>query len=218
MKIEWIGHACFCITSQTGLKVIMDPYESGFRDIIKYRPVEKSGDIVTVSHDHGDHNYVSSVSRNPVVLKDPGIKSVNGIEFKGIAAYHDRVKGAKRGPNTIFTFDMEGIRLAHLGDLGHPLSSEQLKELEGTEVLFAPTGGPAATLELLEVIDLWERLKPRIVIPMHFNTAQCVFPKYSAEDLTRLRPATKRTGTSELSLAKDGLPGSTQILILDHLR
>ncbi len=218
MRIEWIGHACFCITSQTGLKLVMDPYDPNFHHIIKYGPVNESADIVTVSHDHGDHNYVSSVSGNPAVVKGSGIMSVKGIEFKGIAVYHDQTKGAERGPNTMFVFQLDGIHLVHLGDLGHPLSPEQLGELEGAEILFAPTGGPPATLELQEVIDLWESIKPRIVIPIHFNTVKCTFNKYDAEDLIRLRPDAKRMGASGLSITKEELPVSTQILILDPLR
>jgi L-ascorbate metabolism protein UlaG (beta-lactamase superfamily) len=218
MKIRWMGHACFCITSETGLKIITDPYESGFRNMIGYGPINESADIVTVSHEHGDHNHVLAVSGNPVVVNAAGMTTVRGTEFKGIAVYHDRVKGAERGPNTIFVFRVDGVLLAHLGDLGHPLSSEQAGELEGTEVLFAPVGGPAATLELAEVIDLWERLKPRIVIPMHFRTAKCSFPRYSAEDLLRLRPSAKMVGASEVSLAKDRLPVPTQILVLNPSR
>ena len=218
MKIEWIGHACFCITSQAGVKIITDPYESGFRDIINYGPVSESADVVTVSHEHGDHNHVSAVSGSPVVVNTPGITNLKGLEFKGIAVYHDRVKGKERGPNTIFVFEVDGIRLAHLGDLGHPLSPEQLGELEGTEVLFAPTGGPAATLELQEVIDLWESLKPPVVIPMHFRTAKCSFPKYNADDLISLKPSAKKMGASEISLSKEGLSAPAQILILEPSR
>jgi L-ascorbate metabolism protein UlaG (beta-lactamase superfamily) len=217
MKIEWIGHACFRLTSQTGLRLITDPYQSGFRNIVNYGPIKESADIVTVSHEHGDHNYVSAVAGSPTVVKGSGITRVKGIEFKGIAVYHDRAKGAERGPNIIFLFEVDGIRFAHLGDLGHPLLPEQLRELESTEVLFAPIGGPAATLELQEVIDLWESLKPGIVIPMHFRTAKCVFPKYGVDDLIRLRPGAKRVGASEVSLAKERLPSSTQILILEPL-
>jgi len=217
MKIEWIGHACFCLTSQAGLKVITDPYQTGFRDIINYAPIKESADIVTVSHDHGDHNYVSAVAGSPTLVKGSGITRIKGVEFKGIAVYHDRAKGAERGPNTIFLFELDGIHFTHLGDLGHPLSSEQLGELKNTDVLFAPTGGPMATLELQEVIDLWENLKPCIVIPMHFKTAKCAFPKYSANDLTNLRPDAKKVGASEVSLVKGRLPTSTQILILEPL-
>ncbi|MFC2051810.1 MBL fold metallo-hydrolase [Chloroflexota bacterium] len=218
MQITWIGHACFCITSETGLKIVTDPYEAGFRDIISYDPVDESADIVTVSHGHGDHNCVSVISGNPTVIKTPGVTSAKGIEFRGLAVYHDRAKGAERGSNTIFTFEMDGIRLSHLGDLGHPLLPEQLAELEGTDVLLAPTGGPAATLELQEVIDLWEKLRPSIVIPMHFKTAKCAFPKYGVDDLVQLRSAAKRTEASDVSLVKDRLPVPTQILILNPSR
>ncbi len=93
IKIQRIGHACFCITSQTGLKVITDPYEPSFRDIIQYGPVNKSADIVTVSHDHGDHNHLPSVHRKPAVVKGPGdvfefwgkreIRLVNGVPVSG---------------------------------------------------------------------------------------------------------------------------------------
>jgi len=218
MKIEWIGHACFCITSETGLKIITDPYESGFRDIIAYGPVSESADIVTVSHEHGDHNDVSAISGNVTVVKGPGMTSARGVDFRGIATYHDRVQGAERGPNTIFAFEVDGIRLAHLGDLGHPLSNEQLGELESTQVLFAPTGGPAATLELTEVVELWEKLNPQVVLPMHFRTEKCSFPRYAAEDLVNLRPAASRVGASDISLSKDELPASTQVLILEPSR
>ena len=217
MKIQWMGQACFCITSQTGLKLITDPYKSPLDSKFLYDPINESADIVTVSHNHGDHNYVSAVLGNPVIVSNSGITNVEGIEFKGIPTYHDRAKGAQRGPNNIFVFQMDGIRLAHLGDLGHPLSTEQMKELKGTDILFAPTGG-GPTLDLQEVIDLWEKLKPRLVIPMHFATPKCTFLKYKAEDLIRLRPHAKMVGASEFSVTMQDLPVSTQIFILDPLR
>ena len=142
MRIEWIGHACFCITSESGLRIITDPYETGFRDIISYGPVDASADIVTVSHEHGDHNHVPAVAGDPVVVRGVGTTTVKDMEFRGIASYHDEVEGAQRGPNTIFTFAVDGIQVAHLGDLGHALSSETLAALGGTDVLLAPTGGP----------------------------------------------------------------------------
>jgi len=218
MKIEWIGHACFCITSEKGLKIITDPYETGFRNIINYGPVDESADIVTVSHEHGDHNNVAAVSGNPTVVKDTGTTSAKGIEFKGIGVYHDQAKGAERGPNTIFVFEVDGIRIAHLGDLGHPLSAEGLRALEGTEVMLAPTGGPMATLEMQEAIDVWESIKPAVVIPMHFKTERCTFPRYSAEDLISLRPAASKINASSVTLTKDELPEPTEIMILEHSR
>ena len=218
MKIEWIGHACFKITSETGLSIITDPYETGFRDIMSYDPVNTNTDIVTISHEHGDHNHVQAVKGKPQIIRGSGTQNVKGIQFKGIPSYHDSVEGAQRGPNTIFTYEVDGIRIAHLGDLGHPLSPGTLAELGGTDILLIPTGGPGATLELQEAIDLWEDLKPPVVIPMHFKTAKCSFPKYSADDLINLRTAARKTGNSFLTFSKDKLPPPTEILILDYSR
>jgi L-ascorbate metabolism protein UlaG (beta-lactamase superfamily) len=218
MHIEWIGHACFCITSETGIKIVTDPYESGLGGMIKYAPVETAADIVTVSHEHGDHNHVAAVSGSPVVLRGADAVTVKGIPFRGMAVYHDQDTGAKAGANTIFTFTVDGIRVTHLGDLGHPLSPEQLQALQGTDVLLAPIGGAPATLDLDEVVDLWEKLKPSVVIPMHFKSDKCPFPKYELADLEKLRPAARKTGASALRLSKEDLSHLLEIVVLEPLR
>ena len=217
MKIQWFGQACFSITSQTGLKLITDPYETGLSPRFLYAPVNESADIVTVSHSHGDHDNVAAVSGNPVVVRTPGISNVKGLEIKGVMTFHDKVKGAELGPNIIFTFEMDGLRLAHLGDLGHPLDSEQIAELKGTDILFVPAGG-GNPQDFQDVINLWQQLKPRLVIPMHFSTVHCLSQKYKAEDLLRLVPGAKIIGDSQISVTKNNLPASTQIFILDPLR
>ena len=132
--------------------------------------------------------------------------------------FHDQTGGSERGTNIIFTFEVDGIRLTHLGDLGHSLSDEKLADLEGTDILFAPTGGPGATLELDEIMALWDRLRPRMVIPMHFRTEKCQFPKYGIEDLVKERPETVRAGKEVLSISWDELPDPVQIYVLEHSR
>jgi L-ascorbate metabolism protein UlaG (beta-lactamase superfamily) len=112
---------------------------------------------------------------------------------------------------------MDGLRLAHLGDLGHPLDSEQIAELKGTDILFVPAGG-GNPQDFQDVINLWQQLKPRLVIPMHFSTVHCLSQKYKAEDLLRLVPGAKIIGDSQISVTKNNLPASTQIFILDPLR
>jgi len=120
MKIKWLGHACFLITADSGLKIVMDPYEAGFRGIINYGPVKESPDIVTISHQHGDHNHTGDLQGSPEVVQGAGRHKVKGIEFVGIPCYHDRVSGQQRGDNTIFCFTVDDIRVCHCGDLGHP--------------------------------------------------------------------------------------------------
>lgn len=218
MKIEWFGHACFGITTREGLKIITDPYESGLHGLINYGAIDERADIVTVSHEHGDHNHVPALIGNPAIVRGTGTTLVKGMEFRGIEAYHDQEGGAKSGPNTVFTFAVDGIRLAHLGDLGHALSPEQLGELKDTEVLFAPTGGPPASLELEEMVELWEKLRPKIVIPMHFKTDKCSFPKSGIDDLINLRPGAKKIGDSFIIVSKNELLEPIEIIVLDPSR
>ena len=214
MKIKWLGHACFLITASSGLKIITDPYEAGFRGFLTYEPVRESSDIVTVSHQHGDHNYTGDLGGSPEVVQGIGRHNVKGIEFGGIASYHDRVSGRERGDNTIFCFTVDDIRLCHCGDIGHPLDDATLQSLFNVDVLLIPTGGPAATLELDEAVALWEKVQPRVIIPMHFRNQKCSFPKYGIEDLLKMKPEAVLAGKSEADFTKSSLPFN-QILILD---
>jgi L-ascorbate metabolism protein UlaG (beta-lactamase superfamily) len=214
MKVKWLGHACFLITSDGGLKIVTDPYEAGFRGLISYGPVRESADIVTTSHQHGDHNYTADLQGNPEIVRGAGRHLVKGIEFLGVPCYHDRVSGGERGENTIFCFTVDGVRVCHCGDLGHPLDDATLSALGRVDLLFVPTGGPAATLELEEAIALWEKLSPAVVIPMHFRNHKCSFPKYGVDDLVYLRPEAVRTGRSEVEFTAGSLPAG-QLTILE---
>ncbi len=214
MKIKWLGHACFLITSDNGLKVITDPYEAGFRGIISYQPVRESSDIVTISHQHGDHNYIGDLQGNPAIVQGTGKHLVNGIEFLDIPCYHDNVSGKERGANVIFCFTLDGVRICHCGDLGHPLEDRVISTLGNVDVLLIPTGGPTATLELDEAIALWEKLQPGVIIPMHFRNEKCSFPRYGVEDLMKRKPTAIHLSASEIAFRAEQYPVG-QILILD---
>ena len=95
MKVKWLGHAAFLITSDEGDKIITDPYQSG-QFGLDYGRIEDDADIVVVSHDHADHNYVPGILGNPQVVKGTGKHQVQGIEFKGIASYHDDSDGSQK--------------------------------------------------------------------------------------------------------------------------
>ena len=214
MKVKWLGHACFLITADSGLKILTDPYEAGFRDLINYGAVRESPDIVTISHQHGDHNYTGDLQGNPEVVQGAGSHPVKGIDFVGIACYHDRVSGQERGENTIFCFTVDNIRACHCGDLGHPLDDATLQSLGHVDVLLIPTGGPAATLELDEAVALWKKLHPAVMIAMHFRNDKCNFPKYGVEELENLTPGAVRVGKSEVEFTAGQLPAG-QVVILD---
>jgi len=214
MKIKWLGVACFLITSNKGLKIIMDPYEIDPRGNIKHAPVTEYADIVTVSHEHGDHNHTADIKGNPVIVRGVGKHTVQGIEFTGIASFHDNVSGAQRGPNNIFCFTIDGVRVCHCADLGHRLDSDTLKAIGPVDVLIFPTGGPPQTIDLPEAVALWDTMKPGVVIPMHYRHPKLLFPKYGVEDILKLRPDAVKTGKSEIELTAGKVPAG-QIMIME---
>lgn len=211
MKLKWLGHSCFLITSETGLKIITDPYETA--QGVKYAPVKETADIVTVSHDHFDHNAVSSVTGKPEVVKGIGIKHVKGIEFKGIASYHDEAVGKQRGINTIFCFSVDGIKICHLGDLGHSLNSEQLKEIGDVDLLLIPVGG-YFTIDARVSTQICNKLKPRAVVPMHYKTPKLDFPVAGVDDFLAGKGNVKRLDRSEIELKAEVLKNEPEILVL----
>lgn len=216
MKIKWLGHASFCISLEDGTKIITDPYEAGFRGIINYSPIGEVADVVTVSHEHGDHNCTAELSGKPEVIRGPGTHRVRGIEFTGIASYHDKANGAERGPNTIFCFEGDGLRVCHLGDLGHQLNEEQVKGLGDVDILLIPTGGPMATMELDEAKELCQKIEPKVIIPMHFKNEKCSFPPHGVDDFIAGVTNAKEVNATEVELTRENLPSTTQILVLDH--
>ncbi len=125
MKVKWLGHSSFLITSDNGTKIITDPYTPNER--LTYGEIKESADIVTVSHEHGDHNNVAAVGGNPEVVKET--TEIKGIKFSGVPAHHDDADGSKRGNIVIFRFEVDGIVVCHLSDLGHPLSTQQIKDI-----------------------------------------------------------------------------------------
>lgn len=216
MKVKWLGHASFLITAEDGKRIVTDPYEAGYRGIIQYGPIEETADVVTVSHEHGDHNGVSTISGNPAIIRGAGQHEVAGLRFNGIASFHDRVQGAERGPNTITCFAVDGVRVCHLGDLGHPLSAAHVAQIGAVDVLLVPVGGPVATIELPEVKEVCRQLNPRIVIPMHFRTDKCPFPIHSVDDFVAGQPNVRRPASSEVEVRRDALPAQSEIVVLDH--
>ena len=212
MIIKWLGHSCFLITSKGGLKVITDPYTVGGG--INYAPIREAADIVVVSHNHADHANVAAVQGRPEVIKNSGIKTAKGTQFRGVATYHDTSQGKQRGPNTVFCFSLDGIRLCHLGDLGHLLSQEQVKQIGAVDILFIPAGG-VYTINAANASQVCEQLKPRIVIPMHFKTSKCDYPIATVEDFLKGKRNVRKIDSSEVEFKLEELPASTDIVVLE---
>jgi len=214
MKIKWNGHASFTITTDSGVKIITDPYEpGGFGGQIKYAPIPDTADLVLVSHDHADHNYVQGLKGSPVVVRDS--QEVKGIKFTAIPAYHDPNKGAERGRNTIFVFEADGVKVAFLGDLGHIPEPEQAEKLKGVDVLLIPVGG-TFTIDARQASEVVEMLKPKIAIPMHYKTEKLGFPIRPVDDFLSLCQNVKKLESAEVELKKEQLPSPTEIWVLNY--
>jgi L-ascorbate metabolism protein UlaG (beta-lactamase superfamily) len=214
MKIKWYGHASFLITADSGTKIITDPYEPGGYDgALSYGSPPDEADIALVSHDHPDHNYVQGLKGSPEVVKGSGSHTVSGIVFKGITTYHDTSGGKDRGESTIFCFTVDGIKLCHLGDLGHTLNTKDIEQIGEVDVLMIPVGG-YFTIDAEVATAVMNSLKPRLVIPMHFKTEKCDFPITTVDDFVRAKDKVTILSTSEIELSQGALPDSTEIWVL----
>jgi L-ascorbate metabolism protein UlaG (beta-lactamase superfamily) len=211
MKIKWLGHSCFLVTSKGGVRIITDPYAVGGG--INYSPIKETADIVVVTHGHDDHSNVSAVQGKPEVVRGGGAKTAQGIQFRGIASYHDAAQGAQRGPNTIFCFNVDDIKLCHLGDLGHMLSPEQIVEIGAVDILFVPVGG-FYTIDAHVANQVCDQLKPKIVIPMHFRTPRCAYPIAGVEDFLKGKKNVRKLGGSAADFERERLPAATEIVLL----
>jgi L-ascorbate metabolism protein UlaG (beta-lactamase superfamily) len=216
MKIKWYGHSAFMITSDHGVKIITDPYESGgYGGQLSYGQIKDQADIVSISHDHADHNDIKSLSGSPDIVKNSGSQTAKGISIKGISTYHDSSRGSERGTNTVFTFSIDGMKICHLGDLGHILDKKDLSEIGPVDILLIPVGG-YFTIDPKEATKVAEQIKPRVLIPMHFKTDQCGFPIAPVEDFLKGKPNQMRPKMSEVAFEKNTLPQKMEIIVLEH--
>jgi L-ascorbate metabolism protein UlaG (beta-lactamase superfamily) len=210
MKIKWLGHAAFLITTDSGIRIVTDPYHTGER--LKYGEINESADIVTLSHEHADHNNFAAVKGSSEAIRGAGRVMAKGIEIRGIATYHDDADGSKRGTNTVFCFEIDGMNVCHLGDLGHPLTAKQLSEVGPVDVLLTPICG-FYTIDATTATELVDRLKPRVTIPMHFKNSECDYPVAGVDEFLRGKQNVACSDTSEVEFKKEALPDS-QILVL----
>jgi len=168
MQITWLGHSAFRLQGKgatDAVSIITDPY-NGDKVGLKLPRIE--ADIVTISHDHEDHNNLAGVKGEPFVIRGAGEYEIKSVYIDGIHSFHDAEKGGKRGDNIMYRFDIEDISVAHLGDLGHELDDKQLERLEGTDILLIPVGG-IFTIDAQKAVSVINQIEPRIVIPMHYK-------------------------------------------------
>lgn len=164
MDITYLGHSCFKIKTKTAT-LVTDPFDPEYVGF-KFPPTD--AEIVTVSHNHKDHNMTGGVSNVKKTIDGPGEYEISGVSVVGYPSFHDDKKGEDRGKNTIYVIEAEGLRVVHLGDLGHDLSDALLDDIGSIDILLVPIGG-IYTIGSKTAASIVSKLEPAITIPMHYQ-------------------------------------------------
>jgi L-ascorbate metabolism protein UlaG (beta-lactamase superfamily) len=178
MQVEWYGQSAFRLTGRERT-VFIDPLgdTSGFGIHFDYPKIAGiAADLVLITHEHRDHNGLEAIGGSPAVLRSTAghLESPIG-EVVAVASEHDQVAGTHRGPNTIFVFELDGIRVAHFGDFGQrSLRPEQAGAIEDVDLVFVPVGG-GPTIGADEAAEIADQLAPRLIVPMHYRTPRIGF-------------------------------------------
>jgi len=195
----------------------MDPYDETKMGM---KLPQQEADIVTISHEHDDHNARLVATGTPLILDIPGEYEKNGIRISGFETYHDKQQGAQRGKNTMFKVEMDELAILHCGDLGHTLSSELIEEIDGVDILLIPVGG-FYTIDASEARQMVEKLEPSLVIPMHYKDPQIKPNIDNYADMAPVEDFLGKVGVSDpervktLSIKKSDLTETVKIMVMD---
>ncbi len=225
VTISWYGHAAFHISTPDNIGIMIDPH-----GIEEYKiPQDIKTDIVTVSHNHFDHNAVARVSGNPIILYgksqgEPPYEEFNSIDttINGIRIYD--VQSNHFPPevspelNAIFVFELNGLRLVHLGDLGTILNEEQVQQIGKVDILMIPVGGKY-TIELPAVDTVIAQLQPELaVIPMHCKTDVANFLPHTVDDFVKGKTNVVKVDGFEYSFSLTDEETEMKYIVLDYYK
>ncbi len=226
MDITWFGHAAFGLAPVDGPRIITDPYTP---EGVGYAPIKASAELVIISSDDDSaHCRADLISGDPTVVnaltvaQNGGATAAEGIRITAVEAaeWDHHPEHEVPGQNGMYRFTLDGIRFAHMGDVGNPLTDAQQAFFADVDVLFALAGG-YLTLELPDLMELIHRTRPKLVIPMHFRTLtykprntmwiESFLSHFKDEDVDFAFGATH-------TLTKDDLPERTRVLVMDYVR
>ncbi len=225
VTLTWLGQATFVMDTNTGLKVLMDPTDPS---VYKPAPVDDV-DVITVSHEHVDHNFIQMATGSPLIIRgltqfgfDSIDHAVKGVRIWTVPAYHDIEKGAKRGRNALFVFEMPGLRIVHLGDLCHKLDPAHVSAIGPVDILMTPVDG-GNRLDAKTAVEVINQLQAKVVIPMHYPTAALAAAGRKAttagvdEFLKVLDPSIKvEQAGHRITLESGKLPAQRTIMVMKY--
>jgi L-ascorbate metabolism protein UlaG (beta-lactamase superfamily) len=233
--IRWIGQACFIITTLSGMHILIDPPhpEVGYKISANSIP----SDIVFVSHEHSDHNFVEAASGSPQIvqpLSAPGTEQHGNLKhqvgaikdeiaYTRVFAYHDNDHGKERGPDTITVMQVDGLRICHMGDIGQlTLTPEQVRAIGHVDVLMIPVGG-FFTIDAHQAIPIIDQLHPKVIIPMHYLTPALgpflqnkLHPVDEFEKAIAGHADVQHLDARDLVLTPDGLPDKQTVYVMKY--
>jgi L-ascorbate metabolism protein UlaG (beta-lactamase superfamily) len=174
MKITYFGHACFLLETKEGTRILTDPFD----ERAGYPIPRVEADLVLISHEHFDHNYLPMAGGSPRVIR--GLtndgedfakvsETFRDVKVATIPTYHDETQGSQRGKNAMFWIDANGVKVMHAGDLGHDLDGAAARAARSPDILMIPVGGHY-TIDVKTADSVIDRIRPRVVIPMHYKT------------------------------------------------
>ena len=202
LKLTWLGHACFALEAEN-YRILLAPYAPGY--VPGLGMVKTSANKVLCSHQHADHAWQGI----PVLLNEIHYP----FTITAIPAFHDDAMGSKRGLNTIHVIEYNGLRVAHLGDLGHDLDDDDIEALGKLDVVLIPVGG-TYTLDCQQASDLVDRLQVKTVIPMHYRRGSVGFDVLQTlQEFLILRPGYQEMPGCQVEITED-MPETTMVLNL----
>jgi L-ascorbate metabolism protein UlaG (beta-lactamase superfamily) len=185
ITIQYVGLSCFVITSSKGVKIITDPYLANDKNVLHSQLRKEPADVLTVSCGSYAHCHVFDVGGTPFIYKITKPTVLHGITFRGVATRHlkmPEVATIDAGDNVVMCFEVDGIKICHLGALGHKLTDEQVKQIGKVDILMVPVNGVSA-LPVADAREVCKQINPQIIFPMHYCSERMVFPEWAtAED------------------------------------
>ena len=222
LKIKWLGHASFLITASINsnisgteeVKILTEPYDpSSFW--LSYKPITYEADIVTISNKSDSEKLIKTIQGSPeIVVARIGKWESAGITIEGILSYRDKNLGKNRGTNTIYIFDIGGIRICHLGTIGHTITKWGLTQIGKIDVLLIPVGG-AYTIGSYDATIVVGQIKPKITIPMHYKNDACALAIEKVDHFIKGKENVKILDSSEIEVL-DELKDAPKIIVLKH--
>ncbi|MDQ3098469.1 MAG: MBL fold metallo-hydrolase [bacterium] len=209
MDISWYGQSCFKLKGKNA-SIVVDPYDP---ETVGLKKLKVSGDILAITHQHEDHNNKDAVEGDPFIIEGAGEYEVKGITIHGIQSFHDAKEGKERGLNLVYTIELDGVNVCHLGDLGHELTTAQLELIGDVDILLIPVGG-VYTIDAAEAVKVIAQIEPHVIIPMHYKVSDSS-KLGTLEEFLKVFGKGKVEPVSKYSVSKDKLPEGEEVVVLE---